>query len=107
MLILKDQFSKFKSKLHVEYLLNSILGVIIAFIVMTAIYGLVRPISIDQFHQVTQISKQQSFPETQEMAEALLTQKQIHTLQFYRLMHAYHFESSRINQYPAMALEDE
>lgn len=107
MLISKDQILKFKAQFQIEYVFNAILAVIIAFILVTAIYGLVRPVSLDQFSQVIQLSKQQAFPETQEMARELLIQEKIRNVDFYRLMHAHHYEFSRINQYPAMALEDE
>lgn len=107
MLISKDQFLKFKSQFQIESLFNAILGGIIAFILMTAIYALIRPVNNEQFNQVVQLSKQQSFAETQEMALELLIQEKMSNFEFYRLMHAHHFESSRINQYPAMAIEDE
>ena len=107
MLRFKDYFLRLKSKFQIEYVLNAILAGIIAFILITATYGLLRPISTIQYRQVVQLSKQQSFPETQEMAKNVLIRHPIRNVDFYRLMHAHHFEISRINLYPAMAIEDE
>lgn len=107
MLIFKDQILKFKSKCQVEYVLNIIILSIVMVIVCSASYALIRPVNIKQYQQVKILAKQQICPQTQLMAESLLLDQPITHYKFLRLMHAHHFEYARMNQYPAMAIEDE
>ena len=65
------------------------------------------PVSSEQYFKIQKLAIQQSFPETQNMAHLMLMQDEICVVDFYRLMHAQHYESSRIQTYPAEAQDDE
>lgn len=43
---------------------------------------------------------------TQDMAELIMAQSEIHRAEYLKLMHAYQFEHNHIKQYPALAQED-
>lgn len=106
MLSFKEYFSKFKTHFPFEHIQIAILLVIVSLILLVASYALYRPINTAQFNQVLKLSKQQSFPATQDMAEQLAIQKKISNAEYYRLIHAYEYESSKIREYPALNIDD-
>ncbi|OTG77618.1 hypothetical protein B9T33_14835 [Acinetobacter sp. ANC 5054] len=100
-----EKIIQFKSKIQLEQLYNIFVSVMIAVILVLAVIALFRPISIQQYRNVAQLAMQQSYPETQEMAETLQQQKQIKVGSYLKLMHAYQMESVRAHQLPALPEE--
>lgn len=106
-ILLKYKFlqSKFVTKLDQ---LNKFLVIFIVFaILLLAYYALLRPVNPLQYQLVVEYSHQASHPRTQFMAKQFLMHTPIRRVEYLKLLHAYHFESSRIKQYPAMKQEDE
>lgn len=99
---LKDYFSKFTLPFPVENFLNAFVGLIIFIILTLAMFALTRPIPTEHYKQVLKYSQQASFPKTQHLAQQLQQQSQITRVEYLRLLRAYHFESSRVKQYPAV-----
>lgn len=107
MLISKNLLLKIKSNLDAEHILNGLLGLIVLIIILLSSIALYTPISHQQFQNVQRLSGQQSLPATQHMAIQLMHAETISSAHYLRLMHAHDHESSKIRQYPAMAIEDE
>lgn len=71
---------------------------IIMLIVVLSSIALSRPISPNQFENVSRLSHQATFPETQEMALDLILENQISYIDYFRLMQAHQFEQNRAKQ---------
>lgn len=106
MLSFKEYFSKVQSKFPFEFTQNSVLIAVIASIVLLSSYALFRPISTAQYHQIQGLMNQHSYPQSQAMALKLSMQQDVSNAEFFRLMYAVDFESSKIKQYPALNIED-
>ncbi|MBP6190294.1 MAG: hypothetical protein KA331_00640 [Acinetobacter sp.] len=76
-------------------------------IVLLAFYALHRPVNAAQYQQIQQYTQQASYPKTQHLAHNILKQQQVRRKHYFKLLNAYHFESKRVKQYPAMELKDE
>ena len=98
MLIFKQNFLKLKSELKVDQCFNLFVVIVIGCIFVLSYLALLRPISPEQY--------QATYPKTQDMAELLIAQSEIHRAEYLKLMHAYQFEGAHIRQYPALAQED-
>ncbi|MFW1859183.1 hypothetical protein [Acinetobacter defluvii] len=107
MLISKDQFLKFKSKMTLESILKMGIMLIVIFILLISSFALFRPISIEKHQHVSQLSLQATYPHTQSFAQHLQAQPQILTHEYLRLMRAYAYEAKHVKEYPAMAIEDD
>ncbi len=106
MLSFKEYRLKFQSKFPFDFTQNSVLLVLISFIMLLSSYALFRPINSMQYQQVQDLSVQYSYPKTQKMAAELRAQNIVSNAEYFRLMYAVDFESSRIKQYPALNIED-
>lgn len=106
MLSFKEYFLKFKTQFPFEHTQIAILLAIVSLIMLSASYALYRPINTEQLDQILKLSHQQSFPATQDMAVQLVTQKKISNAEYYRLIYAYEYESSRIREYPALNINN-
>ncbi|MGN5724127.1 hypothetical protein ACNQO9_02615 [Acinetobacter calcoaceticus] len=106
MLIFKQNFLKLKSELKVDQCFNLFMVIVIGCIFVLSYLALLRPISPDQYQRIIQLSHQATYPRTQDMAELLIAQSEIHRADYLKLMHAYQFEGAHIKQYPALAQED-
>lgn len=107
MLISKDQYLHFKSHIHFESFLKMAIMAVVVFILILSTYALFRPIDVEKYQQVAQLSLQASYPHTQTLAQHLQKQPYIATHDYFRLMRTYAYESGRVKEYPAMAIEDE
>lgn len=107
MLISKDQILHFKSHINLEFFLKMAIMAVVVFILMISTYALFRPINVEKYQQVAQLSLQEGYPHTQALAQHLQLQPQIATHEYFRLMRAYAYELHRVKEYPAMAIEDE
>lgn len=106
MLIYKDQLLKFKSQFKFEYLLNTVVVVVILSIIFCAVLALKRPIEPQKYRKVVRLTKQHAYPATQKMANHLMLQENITASDYFRLMWAHHAESSKVKQYPALEQDD-
>lgn len=106
MLIFKQNFLKLKSELKVDQCFNLFVVIVIGCIFVLSYLALLRPISPEQYQRIIQLSHQATYPKTQDMAELLIAQSEIHRAEYLKLMHAYQFEGTHIRQYPALAQED-
>jgi len=106
MLKVKDYCNKVRGSFPIEMLLNIFVMSIIIAIIVLAICALNRPISSQQYKQITNYTEQAAFPQTQLLAIHLIQQEQIKVLEYLRLLRAYHNESSHVKQYPAMDIAD-
>lgn len=106
MLSFKEYRLKFQSKFPFDFTQNSVLLVVIALILLLSSYALFRPINAVQYQQVKFLAGQYSYPKTQEMATKLTMQDKVSNAEFFRLMYAVDFETSKIKQYPALNIED-
>ena len=100
-----EKILKIKSKIKLEQLYNTLASLIILLIISFAFIALNRPISVQQFHAVLEISEQQNCPESQDIAILLSRQPEVSTGQYLKLMQAYHFEAARAHQLPAWTEE--
>lgn len=101
MLHIKDYFQGLKSKVQAEYVFNAVIFSIIVVVISISFVAARHPVSSEQYFEIQKLALQQSFPQTQNMAHLMLMQDRICVVDFYRLMHAQHYESSRIQIYPA------
>lgn len=99
MLQYQNQFKKFLSQYTIEHLLNALILVIVIIVILLATIASMRPISLSQYHKVKELAVQEVYPETQSMAQHMLYKEKIYRVDYMRLMHAEHFESSRIQHY--------
>lgn len=106
MLSFKEYFLKIKTNFPFEVTHNTLLIMIVMSIIMTASYALFRPVNTQQFEQIGLLKNQHTLPKTQAMAHHLALKDKISNADFYRLMYAYHYESSHIKEYPALNIED-
>ncbi|MGE8652549.1 hypothetical protein [Acinetobacter gandensis] len=100
-----EKIIQFKSKIQLEQVYNIFVSMMIAIILILAVIALCRPISVQQYQNVSNLAVQQSYPETQEMAVLLKQQDKIRMAAYLKLMHAYQMESVRAHQLPALAEE--
>lgn len=100
-----EKILQIKSKIKLEQLYNIFVSLIVVLILILASIALNRPISVQQFHNVLKISEQQICPESQEFAIVLSQQYQVNMKQYLTLMQAYHSESTKAHQLPALAEE--
>lgn len=107
MLHIKDYCQRLKLKVQPEHALNAVIFSIILVVIAISFFAARYPVSSEQYFKIQKLAIQQSFPETQNMAHLMLMQDEICVVDFYRLMHAQHYESSRIQTYPAEAQDDE
>ena len=107
MLHIKDYFQRLKLIVQPEHALNAVIFSIILVVIAVSFFAARYPVSSEQYFKIQKLAIQQSFPETQNMAHLMLMQDEICVVDFYRLMHAQHYESSRIQTYPAEAQDDE
>ena len=107
MLHIKDYFQRLKLKVQPEHALNAVIFSIILVVIAVSFFAARYPVSSEQYFKIQKLAIQQSFPETQNMAHQMLMQDKICVVDFYRLMNAQHYESSRIQTYPAEAQDDE
>jgi len=63
---------KLKSQITLVQIYNGLMASIIMLIVILSSIALSRPISPNQFENVSRLSHQATFPETQEMAQAIM-----------------------------------
>ena len=96
---------KLKSQITLVQIYNGLMASIIMLIVVLSSIALSRPISQSQFENVSRLSLQATFPETQEMAQNLVLENQISYIDYFRLMQAHQFEQNRAKQLPALAPE--
>lgn len=61
-----------------------------------------NPVSERQYIQVQQIAIQMKYPHAEAMAKLLIQQQQVTTLDYFRLLHAYHTEQKNVKSYPAV-----
>jgi hypothetical protein len=54
-----------------------------------------------------QLAEQASHPKTQAMALNVLQAQKIRRVEYLKLLNAFQFESTRIQEYPALSLDDE
>lgn len=106
MLSFKEYRLKFQSKFPFDFTQNSVLLLVIALILLLSSYALFKPINAKQYQQVDALAVQYSFPKTQEMAAELKTQEKVSNAEYFRLMYAVDFETSKIKEYPALNIED-
>ena len=97
----QDYFQNLKSKLELEQVFNIFAFSIIFFVVVTAVFISSRAVDSDQYVRIKNLAFQQTYPDTQHMAEMLLMQDTISKIEFNRLMYAQYVESSNIKIYPA------
>lgn len=107
MLISKNLLLKIKSNVHAEHILNGLVAFIVFIIILLSGIALYTPINHQQYQNVLKLSGQQTLPATQHMAIKLMQSETVSSAHYLRLMHAHYHESSKIKQYPAMAIEDE
>ncbi|WP_180114565.1 hypothetical protein [Acinetobacter sp. YH12063] len=100
-----EKIIQFKYKIQLEQIYNIFVSVMIVVILVLAVIALYRPISVQQYQNVSRLALQQSYPETQEMAMLLRQQDRIRVGAYLKLMHAYQMESVRAHQLPALAEE--
>ena len=101
----KEKFLKFKSEFQIEHILNFVVAFIIAIILIIACVSMYRPIDRVQFQQVKRLAQQEVYPKTQAMADQLIHQEVIRSSDYYRLMYAKHYESSKLRIYPAASVD--
>ena len=106
MLSFKEYRLKFQSKFPFDLTQHSMMLVVIASILLLSSYALFRPINAIQYQQVQVLAAQYSYPKTQAMAAELTAQDKVSTAEFFRLLYAMDFESSKIQKYPALNIED-
>ncbi|AJB66751.1 MULTISPECIES: hypothetical protein [Acinetobacter] len=106
MLTFKENFLKLKSELKADQCFNLVVIIIIGCIFMLSYLALLRPVNSEQYRRIVQLSRQATYPRTQDMAELIMAQSEIHRAEYLKLMHAYQFEHNHIKQYPALAQED-
>ena len=100
-----ENMKAFFSKLTLEQIYNGVVVFIILLTIALATFALYRPISVPQFHQTLQLSQQYNLPQTQNMAEFLLSQQSVSRGQYLKLMQAYQQESNRAKQLPPLEEE--
>lgn len=98
-----EKILQIKSKVELEQLYNIFVSLIVALILVLAFIALNRPISAQQYHNILLISEQQSCAESQNAAIALSHQRKVNMGQYLKLMQAYHSETVRAHQLPAVA----
>ncbi|EIB7123255.1 hypothetical protein ABFO97_11950 [Acinetobacter baumannii] len=106
MLTFKENFLKLKSELKADQCFNLVVIIIIGCIFMLSYLALLRPVNSEQYQRIVQLSRQATYPRTQDMAELIMAQSEIHRAEYLKLMHTYQFEHDHIKQYPALAQED-
>lgn len=106
MLSFKEYRLKFQSKFPFDLTQHSIMLVVIVSILLLSSYALFRPINAVQYQQVQVLAAQYSYPKTQAMAAKLKAQEKVSNAEYFRLMYAMDFESSKIKEYPALKIED-
>lgn len=89
---------QFKSELKLESIYNLVVIIIIFVILFLASTALYRPISMQQFENIRQLSTQAQYPDTQNMATVLKQKSPISYGQYLKLMQAYQLESRRARQ---------
>lgn len=106
MLSFKEYRLKFQSKFPFDFTQNSVLLVVIVMILLLSSYALFRPINAVQYQQVQVLAGQYTYPKTQVMAAKLTTKDKVSNAEYFRLMYAVDYESSKIKEYPALNIED-
>lgn len=104
-MLTKENLLKFKSEFEAEYVLNIVVSVIIAVILVLACLAMYRPINTTQYQEVRKLAKQELYPKTQAMAVELTHQDEIRSSDYYRLIYAKHYESSKLKIYPAATID--
>ena len=107
MLILKNIYSKFNTQFKLEPVLNGMVMVMIFVMLVISGLALVRPVSVEHYQKMKQLSKQAAYPYTQKMAQRLITNPDVCTADYFPLMHAYQHEERHVKKYPAIESEDE
>ncbi len=106
MLIFKEKILKFYSQFPLESCLNLLVSFIICFILFLAYFQLMRPIQPAQYENIIKLSVQAEYPETQHMAQTLLTHKEVKRVEYFRLIHAERYESRHTKSYPGININD-
>jgi hypothetical protein len=98
--------NQFKSKVNLEQVYNVFVVFIISIILILSAIALFRPISPERVSHVVTMAKEPIYPETQEMALALLSQRQISLGQYLKLVQAHQVELTRAKQLPPVSGEE-
>lgn len=104
-MLTKENLLKFKSEFQAEYVLNILVAVIIVVILILSCLAIYRPINTIQYQEVKKLAKQELYPKTQAMAAELTHQEVIRSSDYYRLIYARHYESSKLQIYPAATMD--
>lgn len=83
-----------------------VIFILIAIFIL-AFNALLRPVNQDQYLKVMQLAEQASHPKTQAMALNVLQAQKSRRVEYLKLLNAFQFESTRIQEYPALSLDDE
>ena len=97
----KAQILKIQASFKLEYVLNMIVIIMIVICMMMTLNTLLKPVSQEDFNEIHGLAVQESYPKTQKMAKSLMQHQPIQTVDYFRLIRAYHYESSHIKRYPA------
>ena len=97
---------QFKTEFKLEQVYNAFVVLIIALILILAASALHRPINVERFNTVKQIANQSIYPDTQNMAQALLAQPEISFGQYLKLMQAHQMEMTQAKQLPPVSSDE-
>lgn len=100
MLNIKDFFSH-RSVVNLTYFPHVFTSFLVIVVVAFAWIILLCPVSDQQLQTVKKISLQQSFPQTQSLAQAFLRNGLLNKKQYFVLLSAYNTEKKSIKIYPA------
>ena len=103
---MKDFLSTVKPCCKIENVLHSCVLFIVLVCVVVAGSAVFRPIDTKQYQKIVQLAGQEHYPDTQDMAGHLLTQQNIYSLEYFRLLHAWQTEQAHVKEYPALKIED-
>ena len=100
-----QKIAQLKSEIKLEDVYNVLIVSIIVIILALAVIALHRPISVQQFENVTKLSSQANHPDTQAMALQLMQQPEVAYGQYFRLLQAHQLETTRANQLPPFQVD--
>ncbi len=106
MLIFEEFFNLLKLKFKIENVFHVLMSVIIVIFLAKATIMLLKPIESEKINKVILLSHQASYPNTQQLAQQLLSHEKISAGDYIKLMFAHQQEANRVVEYPAVKIED-
>lgn len=106
MFIVQKNLEKIRKQLTIDQVSYVVILILFILFIFKACQLYSKPVTNQQYQHVTELALQAQYPQTQQLAQQLVTEPDLNTVRYFKLIYALHYEASKIRHQPSIQLDN-